>query len=47
MLSRKCSSGKPSHDIGAFFNTIGQKRNFGPSLRRTRSTLNADILTVS
>ena len=23
MLSRKCSSGKPSHNIGAFFNTIG------------------------
>jgi hypothetical protein len=25
MLSRKCSSGEPSHNIGAFFNTIGQK----------------------
>jgi hypothetical protein len=26
MLSRKCSSGKPSHNIGAFFNTIGPER---------------------
>jgi hypothetical protein len=28
MLSRKCSSGEPSHNIGAFFNTIDPTGTF-------------------
>src|SRR4029077_1171331 len=30
MFSRKCSSAKPSHNIGVFFNTIGQNRKSRP-----------------
>ena len=41
MLSRKCSSGEPSHNIGAFFNTIDPT----PTWRRSvDSCISADLV---
>ena len=43
MLSRKCSRDEPSHNIGAFFNTIGQNRKSPPRGGMSAFARRADI----